>query len=123
MPSAKHAPPKPIPVISHASSLDSVSHSRILTNQKCHIEEVELYAEVCTPTIERDCEEVKVKTQAIHAKEDCVKVVRTVCTESEELVDIEVCYYVYNKEKQESEATTVKVEYETKCEEETQKVC
>jgi len=34
-----------------------------------------------------------------------------------------VCYYVYNKEKQESEATTVKVEYETKCEEETQKVC
>ena len=45
-PSAKHAPPKPIPVISHASSSDSVSHSRILTNQKCHIEEVELYAEV-----------------------------------------------------------------------------
>ena len=38
-------------------------------------------------------------------------------------MDNEVCYYVYNKEKQESEATTVKVEYETKCEEETQKVC
>ena len=42
---------------------------------------------------------------------------------TEELVDNEVCYYVYNKEKQEAEATTVKVEYETKCEEETQKVC
>ena len=38
-------------------------------------------------------------------------------------MDNEVCYYVYNKEKQEAEATTVKVEYETKCEEETQKVC
>ena len=38
-------------------------------------------------------------------------------------MDNEVCYYVYNKEKQEAEATTVKVEYETKCEEKTQKVC
>ena len=37
--------------------------------------------QVCTPTIERDCQKVKVKTQAINAKEDCVKVVRTVCTE------------------------------------------
>ena len=42
---------------------------------------------------------------------------------TEELVDNEVCYYVYNKETQETEATTVEVEYETKCEEETQKVC
>merc|ERR1711913_31585 len=94
-----------------------------LTDQKCHIEEVELYAEVCTPTIERDCQKVKVRAQAISAGEDCVKVVRTVCTESEELVDNEVCYYVYNKEKEESEAITVKVGYETKCEEEAQKVC
>jgi len=119
----KHAPPAPIPVITHPTTLDHAGHTPVLTDQKCHVEEVELYAEVCTPTIERDCQKIKVKTQAIHAKEDCVKVVRTVCTESEELVDNEVCYYVYNKEKQESEATTVKVEYETKCEEETQKVC
>ena len=38
-------------------------------------------------------------------------------------MDNEVCYYVYNKETQEAEATSVEVEYETKCEEETQKVC
>ena len=37
--------------------------------------------QVCTPTIERDCKKVKVKTQAINAKEDCVKIVRTVCIE------------------------------------------
>ena len=37
--------------------------------------------QVCTPTIERDCQKVKVKTQVINAKEDCVKVVRTVCTQ------------------------------------------
>ena len=34
-----------------------------------------------------------------------------------------VCYYVYNMEKQEAEATTVEVEYQTNCEDETQKVC
>ena len=37
--------------------------------------------QVCTPTIERDCQKVKVKTRSITAKEDCVEVVRTVCTE------------------------------------------
>merc|ERR1711874_746957 len=118
----QHAPLAPIPVITHPGIVEHDPHTSALTDQKCHIEEVELYAEVCTPTIERDCQKVKVKTQAISAREDCVKVVRTVCTESEELVDNEVCYYVYN-EKEESEATTVKVEYETKCEEGAQKVC
>jgi len=122
-PSAKHAPPAPIPVISHASSPDSVTHSRILTNQKCHIEEVELYAEVCTPTIERDCEDVRVKTQVIKTREDCVDVIRTVCTETEEIVDNEVCYYVYNMVKQEAKATTVEVQFDKNCEDETQKVC
>ena len=118
-----HAPPAPIPVISHPSPPVPVDHTAVLTDQKCHVEEVELYAEVCTPTIQRDCQKVRLKTQSISAKEDCVKVVRTVCTETEELVDNEVCYYVYNKEKQEAEATTVQVTYEKKCEDEAQKVC
>jgi len=120
-PSIKHAPPKPIPVISHASSPDH--HSGILTDQKCHVEEVELYAEVCTPTIEKECENVKVKTQTIQSKEDCVEVVRTVCNETEEVVDNEVCYYVYNMEKTEAKATTVEVEFTRDCVDETQNVC
>ena len=37
--------------------------------------------QVCTPTIERICQKVKVKTRSISAKEDCVEIVRTVCTE------------------------------------------
>ena len=39
------------------------------------------YLKVCTPTIQRDCEDVKVKTRTIQTREDCVEVVRTVCTE------------------------------------------
>merc|ERR1712106_782073 len=85
-----HAPPAPIPVISHSIPADHVDHAHTLTDQKCHIEEVELYAEVCTPTIERDCEDVKVKTRSISTREDCVEVIRTVCTETDEFVDNEV---------------------------------
>jgi len=122
-PTTKHAPPAPIPVISHGTETIHHGHTSLHTDQKCHIEEVELYAEVCTPTIERDCEDVRVKTRTISTREDCVEVVRTLCTETEEVVDNEVCYYVYNKETQEAEATTVEVQYEKNCVEENQKVC
>ena len=78
---------------------------------------------MCTPTIEKDCDKVTVKSRSLETRESCVDVVRTVCSESEEMVDNEVCYYVYNKESQDTEATTVEVDYETKCEEETQNTC
>lgn len=92
-------------------------------NQKCHVEEVELYAEVCSPTIDRQCEKVLVKSHSLETREDCVDVVRTVCTEAEEEVDNEVCYYVYTKESQETEATSLTVDYEMKCEEEITRAC
>ena len=47
----------------------------VIPNQYYH------HLKVCTPTIERDCEDVKVKTRTIQTREDCVEVVRTVCTE------------------------------------------
>ena len=84
---------------------------------------MELYAEVCSPTIERQCEKVEVKSHTLETREDCVDVVRTVCTEEEEEVDNELCYYVYNKETHETEATTLTVDYEVKCEEETTRAC
>ena len=34
-----------------------------------------------------------------------------------------MCYYVYNMEKQEAKATTVEVQFDKNCEDETQKVC
>ena len=78
---------------------------------------------VCTPTIEKDCHKVKVKSRSLETRESCVDVVRTVCEETEEVVDNEVCYYVYNKESQDTEASTVEVNYEVKCEEETVNTC
>ena len=53
-PVIKHAPPKPIPVISHASG--SITHERgssvVRTHEKCHIEEVELLSAVVMKTVE-----------------------------------------------------------------------
>jgi len=98
-------------------------HTPVLTDQKCHIEQVELIAEVCTPTITKDCKQVKVKALAIESREQCVKVVKTVCNEVDEVVDNTVCYTVYETETQEVETTSVKVEYEVKCEDEARQVC
>ena len=75
--------------------------------------------QVCSPTIERQCEKVLVKSHTLETREDCVDLVRTVCTEAEEEVDNEVCYLVYSQESQETEATSLTVDYEVKCEEET----
>ena len=83
----------------------------------------DLSLQVCTPTIDRQCEKVVVKSHTLETREDCVDVVRTVCTEVEEEVDNEVCYYVYNKESLETEATTLTVDYEVKCEEESRRAC
>ena len=43
--------------------------------------------------------------------------------QTEEVVDNMVCYYVYNMEKQEAKATTVEVQFDKNCVDETQKVC
>ena len=82
-----------------------------------------LNTKVCTPTIEKDCHKVKVKSRSLETRESCVDVVRTVCEESEEVVDNEVCYYVYNKGSKNIRASTVEVNYEVKCEEETVNTC
>ena len=100
---------------SYSSPLPLSPPQSLSTKPKCHLEEVELYAEVCTPTIERQCEKVVVKSHSLETREDCVDLVRTVCTEAEEEVDNELCYFVYNKESREAEATTLTVDYEVKC--------
>jgi len=119
-PPAPPAPPVHKPIVNQPTVL---VEALTKVEQKCHIEEVELYAEVCTPTIEKDCHKVRVKSRKLETREDCVDVIRTVCEETEEVVDNEVCYYIYNKESQDTEATTVAVDYEVKCEEEAQNIC
>ena len=79
--------------------------------------------QVCTPTIEKDCHTVTLKSRSLETRESCVAVVRTVCEEEEETVDNEVCYYVYNQESEDTEAASVTVDYEEQCEQETVRSC
>jgi len=121
----KHAPKADIPIIDHPATIpvESAKPAPVLTDQKCHIEHVELTAEVCTPTIARDCRQVKVKTLAIESRQDCVQIARTVCNEVTEEVDNTVCYTEYETETRPAEATTVEVQYEVKCENQPTQVC
>jgi len=93
------------------------------TKAKCRIEEVEVEAEICTPTIKKDCSRTKLKTKVLVNKEECFNIVKTVCTEEEEEVDSEVCYYEYNMEDMEAEAKTAEVDYEIRCEDTSQNQC
>jgi len=88
----------------------------VYTDQKCRIEQVELLAEVCVPTIEKDCAPVALEARAVTSQEKCVDVARTVCTETEEAVENNLCYYVYEESEIDGETTSVEVEYNTECE-------
>merc|ERR1719312_802554 len=107
-PNAQYSPPKPEPV---------------LTQAKCRIEEVQLTAKVCTPTVEKACQALKLKTKSLTTKDECLKIVRTVCTEEEEEVDNEVCFYEYNMEEMDAEAKTVEASYDVRCESTSQEYC
>jgi len=109
-------PPHPVP---HPEAPVPVAHVEepVYTDQKCRIEQVDLVAEVCVPTIEKDCAPVALKTRPVTSQEKCVDVARTVCTESEEAVENNLCYYVYEESEIDGETTSVEVDYNTECEE------
>merc|ERR1712123_161799 len=64
--------------------------------EKCAVDYVEKKAEVCVPTFKTDCEREDVKNGlVIKQQEECYQVTKTVCTETEEIVDNEVCAYSF----------------------------
>jgi len=117
-------PPPPAPPIFHDSPvvhpapppLPPPAPEPVYTDRKCRIEQIELLAEVCLPTIVKDCGPVALKERRVESKESCVDVARTVCTESEESVDNELCYYTYTDGQVEGEVKSVDVAYDLKCE-------
>jgi len=93
------------------------------TKAKCRIEEVKVTAEICTPTVSKDCKTLRLKTKNLRNKSECLKIVKTVCNQVEEREDQEVCYYEYNMEEEDTDARTVEVDYDVKCESTTQEYC
>merc|ERR1719208_365007 len=68
----------------------------------CSVEDVVEAAEVCTPALETVCNPVELSRKNIKDVEQCYTVTRTVCTESIEEIDNEVCTYSYQPKSEET---------------------
>ena len=83
--------------------------------QNCTITTVTETAETCTPAFETVCDDVTVIVKKIEDQSLCYPVTKTVCTESVDQVDNEICVYKYQARDIDTEAKTVTVEYVTEC--------
>jgi len=87
--------------------------------EKCTLDYVEEYAQVCTPTLEKECTQELVPAGVKLSQEyDCYPVTRTVCAEDEDIEIVEVCAVSYTLEEVPAEAQLVDVKWEKKCVEE-----
>merc|ERR1712106_399363 len=88
--------------------------------EKCAVDYVEKEAEVCVPTFKADCEKEDVKNGlVIKQQEECYQVTKTICTETEGIVDNEVCAYSFTLVPVETEAKLVDVKWEKSCADDT----
>jgi hypothetical protein len=77
----------------------------------CSVEDVTEITEVCTPTFETACENVDLEVKAITDGEYCYDLARTVCSDSEEETEFEVCTYDYKQKYEDTTARTVEVSF------------
>merc|ERR1712200_212380 len=105
-PVAHHAVHHAAPVVHHAAH-HAVAHHAVVhapvhhayhaPKHNCSVVDVVESAEVCTPAFETVCETIEVPTKKIIDVEQCYPVTRTVCSESVEVIDNEICVYSYSQ--------------------------
>merc|ERR1719275_162710 len=84
-------------VAHHAVVHAPVHHAYHAPKHNCSVVDVVESAEVCTPAFETVCETIEVPTKKIIDVEQCYPVTRTVCSESVEVIDNEICVYSYSQ--------------------------
>ena len=82
----------------------------------CSVLDVVEQADVCTPALETACNPVELSRKSVKDVEQCYDVTRTVCTESIEEIDNEVCSYSYQPKSEETTGKTVEVSFVKECE-------
>merc|ERR1719438_311282 len=82
----------------------------------CSVLDVVEPADVCTPHIDTTCAPVELSRKSVKDVEQCYDVTRTVCTESIEEIDNEVCSYSYQPKSEETTGKTVEVSFVKECE-------
>merc|ERR1719229_1282401 len=89
----------------------------------CSVQDVVESAEVCTPALETVCNPIELAIKVIVDVEQCYPVTRTVCTESIEEIDNEICTYSYQQKTEATTAKTVEVTFEKQCDTQMVTVC
>jgi len=120
------APPPPAPPPYHAPSYGGYhqpSYGYEHPKHNCSVQDVVEPAEVCTPTIVTECNDVDLPIKIIVDKEFCYTVTRTVCTESIDEIDNEVCSYSYQPKEEVTTGKTVEVTFAKECETQMVTVC
>ena len=100
-----------------------VHHAYHAPKHNCSVVDVVESAEVCTPAFETVCETIEVPTKKIIDVEQCYPVTRTVCSESVEVIDNEICVYSYSQKVVPTTAKTVTVPFARECNTQMVTVC
>merc|ERR1712106_354497 len=89
----------------------------------CSVLDVVETAEVCTPALDTVCNPIELAIKIIVDVEQCYPVTRTVCTESIEEIDNEICTYSYQQKTEATTARTVEVTFNKECDTQMVTVC
>merc|ERR1711890_63714 len=125
-PVAHHAVHHAAPVVHHAAH-HAVAHHAVAYHavvhqgyeqpkHNCSVLDVVEIADVCTPALDTVCTPIELSRKSIKDVEQCYTVTRTVCTESTEEIDNEVCTYSYQPKTEATTAKTVEVSFKKECE-------
>merc|ERR1711971_659682 len=110
-------------VAHHAVVHAPVHHAYHAPMHNCSVVDVVESAEVCTPAFETVCETIEVPTKKIIDVEQCYPVTRTVCSESVEVIDNEICVYSYSQKVVATTAKTITVPFARECNTQMVTVC
>jgi len=122
-PPTYHQPSYHQPAPYHQPAYHQPSYGYEHPKHNCSVQDVVEAAEVCTPTLVTECNPVELSRKNVIDREQCYPVTRTVCTESIEEIDNEVCTYSYQPKTEATTAKTVEVSFEKKCETQMVTVC
>merc|ERR1712012_505739 len=109
--------------VHHAPAYHQPHYGYEHPKHNCSVQDVVETAEVCTPALETVCNPIELAIKIIVDKEQCYDVTRTVCTESIEEIDNEICTYSYQQKTEATTAKTVEVTFEKQCDTQMVTVC
>lgn len=104
----------PAPTVGYPAPTEQPHYQRPAEHPKanCTLEEVKREEEICGPgKVDRKCETIEVKYMKISTEEKCYDVTRTICEESVEEEDREICTYEFKNAERQDQAKGIDVQF------------